>query len=396
MNEHFDVAIIGGGIQGAGIAQAASDAGYRTVVFEQAAELAAATSSRSSKLIHGGLRYLEQAQFSLVRESLRERTLLLQNAPQLVKLVPFYIPIYRKTRRRPLTIRAGLSLYALLGGLRHESLFRSIPRAGWQGLDGLRTEGLRAVFRYFDAQTDDAALTRAVMDSACRLGNTLLTGAEVTAVELDDSGSRIQYQTHGETSTCRAQVVINATGPWVNHLLTRVSPPPAAPAVDLIQGTHIVIDAPLHQGIYDVEAPRDGRAVFVMPWRGKTLIGTTETHYEGDPADVKPLQEEIDYLLGTYTHYFPRHAADQVHVESAFAGLRVLPRAEAHAFARPRETMYVTDRTHKPRLLSVYGGKLTGYRAAAEKALDTIRQSLPVRTLIADTRKLELFAGKAP
>ena len=165
MSTAYDVVIIGGGIHGVGVAQAAAAAGHRVLLLEKTA-LASATSSRSSKLIHGGLRYLESAQFGLVRGSLRERTLLLQLAPDLVRRLPFHIPVYAGTTRRPFTIRAGLSLYALLGNLAPDCRFASLPRTDWPDLDGLATDGLQAVFRYYDAQTDDAALTRAVMASA--------------------------------------------------------------------------------------------------------------------------------------------------------------------------------------------------------------------------------------
>ena len=157
-----DIVVIGGGIHGAGVVQAAAAAGYRTLLLEKEG-LAHGTSSRSSKLIHGGLRYLETLQFSLVQESLGERAILLRIAPHLVRLIPFYVPVYRGTLRRPWQIRIGLSLYALLGGLRKESLFRSVPKDQWTDLDGLDPSGLQSIFQYWDAQTDDAELTRGVV-----------------------------------------------------------------------------------------------------------------------------------------------------------------------------------------------------------------------------------------
>ena len=150
----YDFAIIGGGIHGVGVAQNAATAGYRVLLLE-ARDLAAGTSSKSSKLIHGGLRYLESFELSLVRESLRERAILLRVAPHLVKLVPFHIPVYRDTSRRPWQVRAGLSLYALLATDFETGSFSKLPRGEWAGLDGLRLDGLQAVFRYYDAQTDD-------------------------------------------------------------------------------------------------------------------------------------------------------------------------------------------------------------------------------------------------
>ena len=169
MAESYDLVIIGGGIHGAGIAQAAAARGLSVMVLEQSG-IASGTSSRSSKLIHGGLRYLESGQFALVRECLHERTLLLKLAPQLVKLKSFYIPVYRDTTRRPWLLHLGLSLYALLGGLHPAVRFCRVPQSRWRNLDGLDTAQLEAVFQYNDAQTDDAALTRAVMRSAQQLG----------------------------------------------------------------------------------------------------------------------------------------------------------------------------------------------------------------------------------
>ena len=167
--QEYDVIVVGGGIHGAGVLQAAAAAGHSALLIEKSA-LASGTSSRSSKLIHGGLRYLESGQFSLVRESLQERAVNLRIAPDLVELKPFFIPIYADTRRRPWQLKLGLSMYALLGGFDTSTRFGSVPRREWAQLDGLDTRNLDAVFRYHDAQTDDAQLTRAVVDSARALG----------------------------------------------------------------------------------------------------------------------------------------------------------------------------------------------------------------------------------
>src|ERR1700759_70397 len=167
--KQYDVIVIGGGVHGAGVLQAAAAAGYTSLLIEKRA-LASGTSSKSSKLIHGGLRYLESAQFSLVRESLRERAIMLRTASELVELKRFYIPVYRDTRRRPWQLKIGLALYALLGGFGPGTRFGSVPKANWGKLDGLKTEGLDAVVWYHDGQTDDVLLTRAVVDSARAMG----------------------------------------------------------------------------------------------------------------------------------------------------------------------------------------------------------------------------------
>jgi len=379
----YDVLIVGGGIQGAGVAQAAAACGYRTLLLEQR-ELAAATSSCSSKLIHGGLRYLESGQFALVRKSLKERRILLKIAPTLVRLIPFYIPVYPHSKRGPWTLRLGLSLYALLGGLDRQGRFSRVPRAQWSQLDGLQQQDLRTVFCYQDAQTDDAALTRAVMASAQTLGAQLQCPARFVSADLDTEGATIRYRLGEQLYTIRSRVLVNAAGPWVAHVLSGVQPAPRRQAFDLVQGTHIVVADSPPTGVYYVSAPQDGRAVFVMPWHGQTLIGTTETPYQGDPAQAAPLDSEIAYLQQVYRHYFP---AAQARVVESFAGLRVLPQGDSSLFDRPRDTLIDAS---LPRLLTLYGGKLTGYRATAQEVMQTLRRWLPERARCLDTAQLPL------
>ena len=388
--KHVDVVVVGGGIHGVGVAQAAAAAGHSVLLLEKTS-LAAGTSSRSSKLIHGGLRYLESGQFHLVRESLRERRILLAIAPELVQLKPFILPLYRETRRRPWQLRVGLSIYALLGGLGPETRFGAVPRSAWTQLDGLQTRGLRTVLRYFDAQTDDAALTRAVMRSAQTLGADVLAPAEFFAAELREDSVIVRYTHNGAPAECGTRVLVNAAGPWVKRVMERIAPRVPSPTIELVQGTHIVVRDTPTQGIYYVESPRDGRAIFVMPWRGNMLVGTTESRFRGDPETVHPLMAEKHYLVGVLRHYFPRHAHLQVReIIDSFAGIRVLPAGAGHAFHRSRETLLISDRAHHPRVLGIYGGKLTGYRATAEHVMERIRGSLPEKRARADTRTLRL------
>ena len=386
----MDVLIIGAGIMGAGVAQAAAAAGYSVRILEQTG-IASGTSSRSSKLIHGGLRYLESAQFTLVRECLAERALLLKLAPHLVKLKPFHIPIYEHTTRRPWQIGSGLTLYALLGGLNKDARFQRLPRAQWGTLDGLTTNGLQRVFRYYDAQTDDAALTQAVIRSAQSLGAELIMPARFTAAEIDHDGVTVHYDHHNASHQCRAHLLINAGGPWANRILQHVTPAVPTLEMELVQGTHIIVDSQLQQGLYYLEAPKDRRAVFALPWQNKLMVGTTETFYAGDPRDVHPLTEEEDYLLDVLSHYFPAHRhLSRSDIASSFAGLRVLPKATGSAFSRPRETVFHPDNLLTPRLFTLYGGKLTAYRATAAKLMQRLKHVLPQRTPLADTRTLPL------
>ncbi len=387
----YDLVVIGGGIHGAGVAQAGAAAGYSVLVLEQHS-LAAGTSSRSSKLIHGGLRYLESAQFGLVRECLHERALLLKLAPELVRLQPFYLPIYKHTRRRPWQVRTGLSLYAALGGLEEDALFQQLPRREWERLDGLSTRGLQRVYRYFDGQTDDAALTRAVIQSALSLGAELAMPAQFLGASVDADGCRLHYRDGAQQRCCRARLLVNAAGPWANQVLDRLTPRVEPLAVDLVQGTHIIVEGGLTQGIYYVEAPQDRRAVFAIPWQGRLMVGTTESIYRGDPADVAPLAQEESYLCEVLGSYFPRYRGiDRDHIHSSFAGLRVLPRAPGSAFSRPRETIFHTDSPARPRVATIYGGKLTAYRLTAQKFIHRFAPHLPTRQRRAETHKLPLL-----
>src|SRR5580658_10137849 len=181
--KEYDVIVVGGGIHGAGVLQAAAAAGHSALLIEKRA-LASGTSSRSSKLIHGGLRYLESGQFALVRESLHERAVHLRIAPELVQLRPFFIPVYKETRRRPWELKLGLWLYALLGGFDASTRFGRVPKSEWPRLDGLRMRDLDAVIRYYDAQTDDAQLTRAVVESARALGGEIAVPARFVGATL--------------------------------------------------------------------------------------------------------------------------------------------------------------------------------------------------------------------
>ncbi|HEY2463437.1 MAG TPA: FAD-dependent oxidoreductase [Steroidobacteraceae bacterium] len=388
--KEYDVVIIGGGIHGAGVLQAAAAAGHSALLIERQS-LAAGTSSRSSKLIHGGLRYLESGQFALVRQSLRERAIHLRIAAELVQLKAFYIPVYRDTRRRPWQLKVGLWIYALLGGFEAATRFGSVPKSAWPQLDGLKTAELDDVIRYHDAQTNDALLTRAVVKSALGLGAELAMPAQYSRAILRADGVTVIYQAGGATVECKARVLVNAAGPLAMRAARVIEPPIPIPEVDLVQGTHIVIPHPLRSGIYYVESPTDGRAVFVMPWGGATLVGTTETPYRGDPDQVHPLPAEEEYLLAVVRHYFPHLSGlTRADITERFAGLRVLPAATQAAFDRSRETIFTTDRDVCPRVLCIYGGKLTGWRAAAAHVMQRISPSLPAAVKRAETDLLIL------
>lgn len=380
----YDLVIIGAGINGAGIAQAAAASGYSVLVLEQYEKPGLGTSSRSSKLIHGGLRYLESGQFQLVYEGLRERGYLLRNAPHLVRLIPFHIPIFHHTRRRPWLIAIGLAIYTLFS----RKPFHWIRHSHWRQLEGLKTDHLDAVLSYYDAQTDDACLTRSVLASARQLGATVKTDSQFRKASLHQGRYTVYYHSLGEIHQITTPVLINAAGPWANQVLNQISPLPQQRAVDLVQGTHIVIQKTIHN-FYYLEAPQDERAVFIMPWRGNTLVGTTEVTYQGDPAEVVPLESEINYLLEVYNHHFEQ-PIQRVDVMDSFAGLRVLPAGKEGIFQRSRDTLINSQVREGTIITTIYGGKLTVYRSTAEKVLRELKRYLPPKTAIADTRHLPL------
>ena len=387
-----DVLVIGSGIHGVGVAQAACAAGYNVLVLEKNS-IAAGTSSKSSKLVHGGLRYLESAQFSLVRKSLKERAILCRIAPGLVKLRPFYIPIYKTTTRRPWQIRIGLSLYVILGGLRKENLFKVIRRKKVKSLDELEQTGLQKVYQYNDGQTNDVKLTKAVMNSAKSLGADFICPATVISIMKNDSGFNVIYKYHDKEIHVQTKVVINAAGPWVNEVHKTIkqnldSEKIKTLEIDLVQGTHVMIDVPAPSGIYYLEAS-DKRAVFVMPYEYdgeiKTMIGTTEKLFTGKVDDVEASAEEIKYLLDVYKSYFPKQ--QEISVIHQFAGLRVLPKDDGSMFSRPRDTIL---HWALPGMLTLYGGKLTAYRSTSELVIRKIKPLLVKRQRIAYTDQLFL------
>lgn len=384
MDHDYDVIVIGAGIHGAGAAQVAAAAGYSVLVLEQYDKPAQGASRKSSKLIHGGLRYLETGEFHLVHECLKERANLLHNAPHLVKLVPFHIPVYKETTRRPWKIMLGLFIYSLFS----KKAFRHVPRRQWDQLDGLKTTDLDAVFHYYDAQTDDAHLTRSVLASAQALSAKVYMNAVLESARLVEEGCDVTYQHLKESKKVTARVLINAAGPWVNEVLDRFEPVPEQMEIELVQGAHIVVPGKVSHPYY-LEAPQDRRAVFVTPWKNHVLIGTTENDYQGDPAKVGPLESEISYLLEIYNHYFERDLKRD-DVISAFAGLRVLPGGSGEIFKKSRDTHFGEDRTNDPRVVTIYGGKLTSYRATSVKLIRKLSKVLQKREKRVDTRRLKL------
>lgn len=370
LKDHYQVLIIGGGIQGCAVAQASAAAGFSTLLIEQKS-WGWATSSHSTKLIHGGLRYLQTGQFKLVRECLQEREWMLEYLPKLVKRNWFHIPIYKDSHYRPWQMNLGLFLYFALSGFNSKGFYKRIPKKQWRTLSGIQQEGLQAVFAYQDAQTDDLELTRMIQRNAITLGATCIEGAEFVAAEKNNSVYNIDLNIKNHHHRLSADLIINASGPWINQVIEHINPPPQQVEVDFVQGSHIVVKERISDACFYLESPSDQRAVFVLPWKEGTLIGTTETPFRGKPEDSQPLQSEVDYLLHTVQHYFPEQSLT---LQEKWSGLRVLPKTNQVAFFRPRDVMLTVE----DGMISIYGGKLTAWRSTAGNVLSEIEKQLGV------------------
>jgi len=385
-NQHYDVVIIGAGIQGAGVAQAAAACGYKTLVIEKFSQAGMGTSCKSSKLIHGGLRYLESGQFKLVKECLTERKILLKNAPELVKLIDFYIPVYKNSLRPPWLIWIGLFIYSLFSLKK----FTRLKKNEWSSLDGLKLDNIKTVFKYYDAQTDDQKLTRAVIHCAQKLGATVLYDANFIESSAQQNNHRLSYVKNQQRHYVTCRCIVNCTGPWVNSTQEKISPLLKTPPIELVAGTHIILNKTISRGIYYLEAA-DKRAVFVMPWKdASTLIGTTERLFTANADSVAPTEEEKNYLLQTYNQYFKASASEE-NITACFTGLRVLPVSEQSAFNKSRESLIIHNAS-SPGLVTLIGGKLTAYRASSEEVLHEIKKLLgaPETPRDCDTKKIPL------
>lgn len=373
----FDLVVIGGGINGAAVARAAALRGFKVALVE-AGDFAAGTSSRSSKLIHGGLRYLEQFDFRLVRESRRERKILHDVAPHLAQSLPFLLPIYEGDPYFPLKIRAGLTLYDLLGNLGHDDRHRMLaPQEAVKLVPRLRTEGLRAGAVYYDSATDDARLTIEMILDAAEHGAAVANYVEVRALAPADKNNgdiataEAQDRASGATFEIASRFWVNATGPWVDQVRARVPGFDGSRTVRLTRGTHLILPQVSASHALFAAIPHDGRIFLMIPWLGYSLLGTTDTDFEGDPGSVRPEPSDTEYLLNALNRVL-KHPIKADQVAGSFAGLRAL-------VVEPGERPSANTREHRfhrdpwaGNLISICGGKLTTARALGEKLLDEI------------------------
>ncbi len=371
----IDLLVIGGGINGAGIARDASGRGLRVLLCEQN-DLAAHTSSASSKLIHGGLRYLEQREFGMVRKALGERETVRRQAPHLVIPLRFLLPWEPHLRPRWM-LRLGLWLYDHLG--QRSAAFpasRSLQLHA-DALGSWLSPHLQQAFSYADAQVDDARLVVLNALDAAQRGARILTGTRCTGLQQTPTHWLATLEdSDGQTHSVQARAVANAAGPWAGGLLQRMQPGDGSPALRLVQGSHIVLRRPWPDHSACLLQQPDGRVVFLLPFaHDHLLVGTTDTDYRGDPARCSVLPSEVDYLCAAANHYLrePIHATDVVW---QFAGVRPL-------LADPDPQAAKLSRDYRLQLqgggapaVHVLGGKLTTYRVLAEEALELLRPHL--------------------
>jgi glycerol-3-phosphate dehydrogenase len=369
------VLVIGGGITGAGIARDAAMRGLRTILVDQH-DLGFGTSSRSSRLIHGGLRYLEEGNLGLVFEALRERRVLLGIAPHLVRPLPFIFPVHRGDRVPLWKLWAGIMVYDVLAAFRNVRWHRLLgKRALLRQEPMVREKGLTGGVRYFDAQCDDARLVVATARAAMRHG--ALVANHMAVLDLVRADGRVQGAllrdaVTGEETTIHARVVVNATGPWCDDL-RRLEHPGSVPILHLTKGVHVLVprDRLGHESAITLTSPIDGRVMFVLPWGDFSYIGTTDTETREHPDEVRATPEDIVYLLRSANAAFPNAHLGVRDVLATWAGLRPLiaPGQVLEASQIPREHLIQQGPAG---MLSIAGGKLTTYRVMAAELVDRV------------------------
>lgn len=391
----FDLAVVGAGINGAGIARDAALRGLKVVIFDKD-DMCSGCSAISSRLIHGGLRYLEYGEISLVYESLSERRYLRRTASHLVKPLRICIPIYEGGRRGPLLVRVGMLAYDLLSFTkkmpRHDMLSSAQIHAAEPGLE---TSGLRAAARYYDAQvTFTERLVLENLLAAKSAGAEVCLHSEVTGIELDDAAvSAVVYKdADGREQRVGVSVVVNAAGPWVDRVLD-VAPHSGPRLIGGTKGSHIIVGkfkgAP--QDAFYVEAAADGRPFFIIPWYDQYLIGTTDIRYDGDLDCIRASDAEVDYLLDETNRVFPQASLTRDDIHYAYAGVRPLPvKEEGPESAITRRHIIKRNTNIATGLISIVGGKLTTFRNLAEQAVDRVGVILHRRLPASRTRDTNL------
>jgi glycerol-3-phosphate dehydrogenase len=392
----FDLLVIGGGITGAGVARDAAMRGLRTALVERN-DFASGTSSRSSRLIHGGLRYLEHGWLHLVFESSRERRTLMRIAPHLVRPLAFTWPVYDEARVPLWKLGAGLIVYDALGLFRNlgGNHRRLVADEVLELEPAIRRERLRGGARYFDASTNDVRLTLATIRAAAEAGATVVNHADVRSLRhagAHITGAHLVDRITDKGVDVTARAVVNATGPWSDSI-RRMADAHATTALRGTKGVHIAVprDRVGNRDALTILSAIDGRVMFVLPAGSFTIVGTTDTDYAGPIDDVRATRADVDYLLRSANEYFPAAQLRSTDVVAAWAGIRPLV---ADGGADPGST----SREHSitwtaPGLLTVTGGKLTTYRSMAASVVGQVARALGVSARSAPTHQVALPGG---
>ncbi len=386
----YDVLIIGGGINGAALAYQASFVGAKVALLEKN-DFASGTSSKSTKLLHGGIRYLENLEFDLVAESLKERYIQYKNAPHLVKLLSFVIPVYKKDPRPLWIMKLGVWLYDVLSGPYSVGLREYINRQKLISLaPDIRQEGLLGAVSYWDAQMDDVRICLENVLMADVKGAHVANHVEVFEF-LKENGKCVGVKAKdvltGNTFEVRAKIVVVTAGPWADTLLHKDSPR-NRPRLRPTKGVHVLYKGQICQQAFLIQSFSDKRIFFVIPFRGNSLIGTTDTDYIGNPDEVKSEQEDVNYLLKEATRIFPQIDFKKENIITTFAGLRPLVSEQGSPSKVSRK-----ERIEKSfsGIWYVLGGKYTTYRAIAKECVQKILPRLS-RKLPAD-REYPLYGS---
>jgi glycerol-3-phosphate dehydrogenase len=395
----YDLAIIGGGINGAATAREAALRGLKVALVD-ARDFSSGTSSRSSKLIHGGLRYLEQFSFMLVHESRTERRTLLALAPHLACPLPFVLPIYRGDPYFPLKIRVGLTIYDLLGNLGRADRHRMLNREeALRLIPKLQSQDLRAAAVYYDSETDDARLTLEMILAAAEHGAAVANYAEIRAFNTSPPGqppkivsAEVEDRLTGRRHELAARFWVNATGPWVDRVRALLPGFDGAQTIRLTKGTHLILPGvdPDH-ALFAAIRPGD-RIFLMLPWHGHALLGTTDTDYEGDPASVQPDRADVDYLLAAVNRVLRRPLGVQ-DVLGCFAGLRALAIEPGRSPSENTREYRFHPEPGRKNFISICGGKLTTARALGEKLVDRVAAQLGARIASAQVSRTTPLPG---
>ena len=370
MKQVFDIFVIGGGINGAGIARDAAGRGFKVFLAEKG-KVGSATSSWSSKLIHGGLRYLENYEFKLVRESLKEREVITNIAPSITRPIPFIIPHTKKIRSK-LLIKLGLFLYDNLGGK------TKIPKSSKINLTKKYSNVLKAHFsvgfQYYDVQVDDKKLVEMNIADAKKMGAKILENTKVVNAHRQEEGWKITLE-NGEI--IKSKILINAAGPWINETVNNVLKINAKKSIRLVRGSHIITKKLYEEEVAFTLQNDDNRIVFVIPYKGKySLIGTTEVDVD-TPDNPSISDEEKIYLINTINNHFIKQISQEDIVET-YSGIRPLIEDFKEASKVTRDYVFdLNSENNMTPLLNIYGGKLTTYRKLSEKVMEELSPYLP-------------------